>query len=289
MAAGKASLLELTAGAARLVALPSRGGALAGLWLGARPVLRPMAGDDPFGVANIVLAPFSNRVSRAFDWQGAQIELPCNLSGEPFPIHGDAFQREWIVTMQSGSHAVLELANGSFGPLAYCARQTITLAPDRLDLSLSLTSMSDIALPFGLGFHPWFPRSRATTLQFTAGAVWQEDARHLPVTPEPTPIPAHWDFKQARPLPDGWVNNGFADWTGELRIDQGPDAVSVTLRASPVLRTLILYSPDAGTDFFCAEPVSHPVDAFNLPGMPDIHVLSPGESLSASMHLHWGP
>lgn len=280
-------MLELTAGAARLQVLPTQGAALAGLWLGERPVLRPMSGEGPFAVANIILAPFSNRVSRGFEWHGTTINLPRNLAAEAFPIHGDAFQRPWVVTTASQSQAVLVLPDGAFGPLLYSARQVIALSPDRLDLTLNLTSRAEMPLPFGLGFHPWFPRGGDTRLQFTARAVWQEDAHHLPATQAPTPIPARWDFARARPLPDGWINNGFADWSGDLHIHQGPEAVSVTLRASPSLRTLILYSPDAQADFFCVEPVSHPVDAFNLPGRPGLQVLNPRETLSASLRLEW--
>lgn len=287
MAAGEGSVLELTAGNARLQVLPAQGAALAGLWVRARPVLRPMTGEGPFAASSIVLAPFSNRVSRAFDWNGATITLPRNLASEAFPIHGDAFQRPWTVTTASPSDAVLDLPDGAIGPLLYTAQQVMTLSPDRLDLTLTLTSRADRALPFGLGFHPWFPRGRETQIQFSAGAVWLEDARHLPATKAPTRIPEGWNFAQARPLPGDWINSGFADWSGDLQVHQGPEAVSATLRACPRLRTLILYSPHAQADFFCAEPVSHPVDAFNLPRHPGLQVLQPGETLSGSMRLEW--
>ena len=47
-------------------------------------------------------------------------------------------------------------------------------------------------------------------------------------------------------------------------------------------------SPAADADFVCFEPVTHPVDAFNLPGEPRDHglkVLEPGESLGVSMRI----
>lgn len=182
--------LDLSAGAARLRVLPAQGAALAGLWVGTRPVLRPMTAKGPFAASSIILAPFSNRVSRAFPWDGSMISLPRNLGSEAFPIHGDAFQRSWTVTTAGPSNAVLDLPDGAFGPLLYSARQVIAPAPDGLELTLTLTSRADQALPFGLGFHPWFPRDGATRLQFQARAVWLEDDRHLPVSPDPAPIPA---------------------------------------------------------------------------------------------------
>jgi aldose 1-epimerase len=44
----------------------------------------------------------------------------------------------------------------------------------------------------------------------------------------------------------------------------------------------VLYAP-AGKDFFCFEPVDHPINAVNLPGGGEAHgmtALAPGESLS---------
>jgi aldose 1-epimerase len=53
------------------------------------------------------------------------------------------------------------------------------------------------------------------------------------------------------------------------------------------LGTLILYSPSAQAPFLCLEPVSHPVDAHNLPGQPGLVRLAQGESLSAFLALSW--
>ena len=44
----------------------------------------------------------------------------------------------------------------------------------------------------------------------------------------------------------------------------------------------VLYTPP-GEDFFCFEPVDHPINAVNLPGGADAHgmtVLAPGECLA---------
>lgn len=282
--------LELTAGAARAALLPGRGAAMAGLWVGDRPVLRPAGGrpgDGPFAVSNILLAPFSNRVSRPFEWGGRRRPLPRNMAAEPCPIHGDAFQRPWSVAERGPGHARLELPAGGVGPLLYAARLSCTLSPGGFSAELTLTSQADEPMPFGLGFHPWFPRNAGTRLEFSASGVWQEGEGHLPARERPDPITPDRDFSSARALPAGWVNHGFSGWDGTVGIDQGAEAVPVTMRASANLDTLIVYSPDESSDFFCAEPVSHPVDAFNLPGMPGLSILDPGESMTARMELEW--
>jgi aldose 1-epimerase len=86
-----------------------------------------------------------------------------------------------------------------------------------------------------------------------------------------------WDFARARPLPIGWINNGFAGWTGTARVYWPEHGLQLTVTATPTLGTCIVYSPSEDAPFFCLEPVSHPVDAFHLPGMPGLQLLRPGE------------
>jgi aldose 1-epimerase len=281
--------IELRAGTARATISPDRGAAVTGLFTGDVPVLRP-AGDaeeGPFAVSSIVLAPFSNRVSRPFPWRNGSVPLARNVETEAFPIHGDAFQRPWEVAELGGARAVLRLADGAFGPIRYAATLTYDLSPRGFRSHLAIVGRSDGPMPFGIGFHPWFPRDADTRLTFAAHGVWEEDARHLPTTDAPAPIPEAWDFAAGRALPEGWINNGFDGWDGALVIGQGRAGKSVAMTAHGPLSTLIVFSPDGAADFFCAEPVSHPVDAHNLPGMPGLATLAPGDELSGAMDLTW--
>ncbi|MFN4131420.1 MAG: hypothetical protein ACK4GC_16620, partial [Paracoccaceae bacterium] len=101
----------------------------------------------------------------------------------------------------------------------------------------------------------------------------------------PVALPARLNFADRAALPADWVNTGFAGWDGVAHVAQGPAAVSVVLRSDQ--STAILYSPSSAADFFCFEPVSHPVDAHNLPGMPGLTLLARGETLTAEMTLDW--
>jgi aldose 1-epimerase len=233
-----------------------------------------------------LLLPFSNRIAGPFAYEGQVHALPANLEGEPFPIHGDAFQRPWDVVVATDRRVTLGLSGGLFGPYRYEASVTYGLTPGSLDTTLTLTSRSALPLPFGLGFHPWFPRSSATRVRFSATGCWPQTDRHLLATAEPVPLPPGWDFGAPAPLPPGWVNAGFSGWDGEAEIQQDDSAVPLRLSA-PGLSTVILYSPSAEAPFVCLEPVSHAVDAHNLPGQPGLVRLAPGESLSATMSLRW--
>lgn len=282
-------MIALRAGAAEAVVAPDMGGGLASLGVAGRPVLRPWSGrteDGPFALALNLLAPFSNRIDGGFDLDGRRHDLEPNLAGEPLAIHGDAFQRAWKVAARSGHCVTLALPDGEFGPFRYAAQVDYRLAPGDLAISLQLTSRARVPLPFGGGFHPWFPRSAATRLRFDAAGHWPEDARHLPASKTPEPAPPDWRWSEPGPLPAGWINAGFSDWNGAAEVRQGREAVSVRLSAQN-LTTIILYAPSSEAGFFCLEPVSHPVNAHNLPGQPGLLTLQPGESLSWSLELKW--
>ena len=284
-------MITLSAGSAKARILPQMGGGLADLLAGDLPVLRSWSGrveDGPFALACNLLVPFSNRISGGFTHQGQRHSLAPNLPGEAYPIHGDGFQRAWQVTGFDDRQASLSLPEGEIGPFRYTAAVSYILKPDALETRLSVTNVASFALPFGLGLHPWFLRDAATRLQFAASGQWPETPNHLPGTDAPVPFADGGPWHATAPLPEGWINMGFSGWDGCARIKQGPDAASVNLTATG-LSTALVYSPSAAADFFCFEPVSHPVDAHNLPGQPGLCDLSQGESLTVSMTLTWGP
>ena len=284
-------MIELSAGSARASIVPQMGGALAGLWAGDLPVLRAGPGqkaEGPFALACNLLVPFSNRISAGgFAFEGRRHAVTPNLPGEPYPLHGDGFQRAWQVEALRLHSATLSLPDGQIGPYRYAARAVYDLGPMALEIRLSVTNRGDIALPFGLGLHPWFPRGPETRLQFMAEGQWPETADHLPATQHPVVLDRGGAWRCAAPLPDTWINMGFSGWNGQARILQGAGAASVRLTARG-LGTALVYAPSAAADFFCFEPVSHPVDAHNLPGQPGLVRLAPGQTLAASMTLTWG-
>lgn len=281
---------------ARVAVVPSLGGGLARLDVRDaegryRPLLRSWSGritDGPFALGCNVLVPFSNRISQGgFVFGEHHHRIDPNLDGQELPIHGDAFMREWLIAGRDASTTTLHCPHGSIGPFRYDAKQTLLLSQARLVLHLEVTSASSTALPFGIGFHPWFPRSPQTRIRFSADKVWLENEKYLPMALIDIGAEGRWNFSAMTALPSGWINNAFTGWPGFCDVTQGPDAVSFRLSASDNLDVAVVYSPGPDADFFCFEPVSHPVDAHNLPGMPGLAVLQPGETLTSSMTLDW--
>ncbi len=290
-----ARLHELQSGIARLVVAPELGGAIARLGLChngyERPVLRPWSGnseDGLFALAANTLAPFSNRISNGgFDYNGNHYKIPPNLKGEACPIHGDGFQKPWIITAQSANTIRLVLEKGSIGPYLYHAEQLFSLSEKTCKIELTLTNTASEELPFGCGFHPWFPRNSKTALAFKADSVWLEDKNYLPTKKILLGQNPVWDFQTLRKLPAHWLNNAYNGWSGHARIVQEEDLVSVEVTASDNLSYAIVHTTGSICDFLCFEPVSHPVDAHNISGRPGLKILKPGQSLNCWMQLSW--
>lgn len=284
-------LIKLFAGSAELVIAPELGGGIASLDWDDKPVLRRWSGDEenPFSLACNTLVPFSNRISGGgFTWDGQRFTIAPNLCDEACAIHGDGFQRAWSVTAQNETQATLDLAHGEIGPFRYRARQVFDLSTTALRVVLSVINTGNQTLPFGCGFHPWFPRDSDTRLRFNAEGIWLEDASYLPTQWLPMDDAPHRSFAQARAVPEHWINNAYTGWGGCADILQGKAFVSTRVVASTVLDTAIVFSTGKGGEFLCFEPVSHAVDAINQIGHPGLMALAPGQTMNIEMSLEWG-
>lgn len=278
---------------ARLV--PGVGAAIAALEAvtptGNEPILRPSAetAARPFEFASTVLLPFSNRISGGGFWfDGAFHAVPVIGDDQTLPIHGDALHRPWAVVDAQRSSVTMVLRDGQTGPFDYTAKMTFAVSGATFRQHLSLTNTGK-RMPFGGGFHPFFPRLAETTLQFQAGGVWLADRNRIPTglaTIADCPL---WDFRAPSPLPEDLLDNGFSGWTGPAEIHQPSLGIAIAVSGSPNLDMAIVFAPNPSKPFFCFEPVSHPVDAVNLAGCPGMQVLDTGESLEMWMEISWEP
>ena len=285
------ALLSLKAGKANLQLAPDLGGGIASLDLAGKPVLRPWSKrmeDGLFALACNIMVPFSNRISGGgFSFQGERHDIAPNCEGERFPIHGDGFQKAWAISTQTENAATLILENGNIGPFKYSAEQIFSLSPDGLRVELNVMNKGSQALPFGGGFHPWFPRDEKTRLDFSANGFWLEETPLIPKTLLPVAETPEWDFKNGRLLPARGIDHAWEGWNGKARLEQGDANVSVNISASDNMNCVVVYTLGKGGDFVCFEPVSHPVDACNQSGMPGLKILEPGQSMSVWMRLEW--
>jgi aldose 1-epimerase len=232
--------------------------------------------------------PFSNRIRAGrFTFGGRAVTLPRNRAREPHTIHGHGWQAPWRVVDAGPSEAHLEYRHvPSHWPWAYRATQRFTLTPASLTVALALTNESDAPMPAGLGWHPYFPRAAGTRLTAEVGAVWVTDRETMPTALAPPAAGA--DPSRGIAVDTTRLDNCFVGWSRRAIVEWPERGARLLMTAEPPLDYLVVFTPP-GRRFFCAEPVSHVTDAFNLAetGHPDTgrHLLAPGATFSSTITL----
>lgn len=253
------------------------------------PLLRPsddeaLASANPRKLACYPLAPWSNRIGGGgFDCPDGWLALQANTSHEALPIHGSAWQQPWQVIHQSEQAATLELH--SQVPFPYRARFEIALHEGQLSLDLYVTHHGEHPIWYGLGLHPYLPRTPATRLQASARSVWLCDDDKL--SHEHITIPADWNFNEQRALPQELVDNAFTNWNGQAYIVQPDHGYQLQCNTTDT-NVYLLFCPTE-QNFFCFEPVSHPVNAHHLPGRPGLVLLHRDQTTHLRYSLHYRP
>ncbi|MGV0911443.1 aldose 1-epimerase [Martelella sp. FOR1707] len=272
------------------------GGLILGFWRdganGPLPLLREAPdGADALSSSCYPLVPFGNRVrDNRFTFNGRHYALTANTEWDPHYLHGEGWLSQWSLEEHEADRMAMRLRHAGGGtPYVYEAWQSFSLDDGELQMTLSVENQGNEAMPFGLGWHPYFPMTPETTLEAPARKFWTEVEGWLPG--EATDIPADLDFSKPSPLPHRWVNNGFEDWSGEAVITWPERATRLSLRAEPLFRHAFLFvsdtafDPDFERDYFCFEPMSHLADGHNIPDLGGLRILQPGEKLSGSIWL----
>lgn len=287
------SRIGLRVGDSILEIVPELGGVIARYagTLAGRPMdwLRPAEQSkldrrDPEAAACFPLVPFSNRVRDGhFAFDGTQAHV-VPLPG-PHAEHGHGWRRPWSVVDKERDRLTiaLEMRDADW-PFPYDAQQTFRLGKSSLSVEIALTNRSGRDMPAGIGLHPYFPRTPRSRLKARVDAIWQTDAEVMPTrltSPAPDADPNEGISLDRVPL-----DNCFTGWSGEAVIEWPEHAARLRMTAEAPLRHLVLYTPP-GEAYFCAEPVSHCTDAFNLAsaGRTDTGTirLAPGATVSATV------
>ncbi|MEB2846553.1 aldose 1-epimerase [Neorhizobium sp. BT27B] len=287
--------LDLTSGPLSLT-VSTDGGLILGFWRqqdGVRvPLLREAPGNaDALSSSCYPLVPFGNRVKdNRFEFEGHEYRFSANTVWDRHYLHGEGWQSVWRVDEHTSDRIVMGFRHRGGGtPYAYCATQAFALTDHALQMTLSVENEGDQALPFGLGWHPYFPMTPQTTLMAPAKKLWTEIEGWLPG--EATDIPQALDFSEPSSLPHRWVNNGFEDWSGEAVVSWPERGTRLRLTADPLFRHGFVFVSDTAfdpqfkRDYFCFEPMSHVANGHNLPGLGGLQILNPGEVLSGSITL----
>jgi len=280
--------------------LDKKGGAITGFWqqrAGEKEpiaLLRPMTDGTP---SCFPLVPFGNRVKdNHFTFDGRTYTLQPNTEWDRHYLHGEGWQADWSVVEEKSNYLAMEFEHlGGEAGYNYQARQIFTLSDDMLEMRLMVKNTGKHALPFGLGWHPYFLSSRQMTLWAPAQKFWSEVEDFLPG--ELVDFPPDVNFNAPQTLPERWVNNGLQDWIGKAIIHWPENNLALHLEADPLFRHGFIFVPgegapphggqdiEFGEGYFCFEPMSHLANGHNLENLGNLTVLSPGEEVAANMRL----
>lgn len=253
----------LAAGNWRAALRPEVGGTIAALDCGGVPILRrmPEAASHALEAACFPLVPYCNRIEGgAFACGERAVTIAPNLAGECHPLHGLGWLAEWRVVQHDAASALLEHAYDGDGewPWAYVAHQHVALDPAGCTVRLMVQNRAAEPAPVGLGLHPYFRRSKETTLTFEANAMLGIDAQHLPDgASHPADTLASW--REGARLPARLVDNCFKRWGGTAKIADRYGTIVLRGFGAPHCH---VFAPP-GDETLCVEPVNHPPDALN--------------------------
>lgn len=296
-------MLTLAAGDASAEIAPAVGGAIVSFRWRGHDVLRPTPshardGPDVRALASFPLVPYSNRLENArlaVDHRTHQ--LARNFGEHPHAIHGVGWQRAWSVEAQDATSALLacnhdatDEASSSSWPFAFRATQwfRVTARPEKamLTTTLAIRNTGTQAFPFGLGWHPYFPRDADTQLAFDAESMWSTDATCIPT--ERRTVAAGQGFAQRRPIGATTLDNVFTAWSGVAHVRWPAAGVRATLEADASCSHLVVYIPP-DREYFAIEPVTHMTDAFNRAARGErdtgTRFLAPGASRCSTMRI----
>lgn len=265
---------------------PALGGCIAGLWLGGIPVLRSTPAHDLHSVrqaGSYPLVPFSNRVSQAtLQWQGTDHPLVQNWAPDPHAIHGVGWERPWAVLDAADTFALLSYEHkaDTSWPFDFDCSQAFKLEASALELSLSITNQSALAVPVGLGWHPFFVKRPDSQIQFDATGRWEMGDDKLPTHRVPST-----GLNTACATLD--VDHCFDGWAGTVQLRDSVLAIRVT---SGLSRLVVYSTPESGC--IAIEPVSHVNNAVNRMAQTGasakdlgVCILQAGQTFSSAMRI----
>jgi len=257
---------------------PEQGAAFARLQWRGRDVLvpTPEGAHHPGSYGAFWMLPWANRLD------GGRIaghEIPINREAEGTAIHGLARDLPWEVTSAASDQARLK-QRVSVTPFDYTAQLVLSLDADGVLIEMECRHEGTAPAPYGMGWHPWFIRSAATSLHLNATQRASHTARGLPESFTPcTGIAAD----EAGLI---GLDNFFAGWDGVARLAAPGGTITLTATGDFAAGVQV-YAPPMQT-VICVEPVSHMPDAPNRPALgaaAPMRLLALGQSLRGTIRL----
>jgi aldose 1-epimerase len=224
-------------------------------------------------------------------FDGELIDLSGDGNAFAHALHGNAWRLPWRVGDVSNSRATLHFLHqpsreaARHWPFAYEATQHIVLDDHTLTVSLFVRNLSDRPMPFGMGHHPYYPRTRNTRVHARVAAMWRSTPDLLPTRAGAHPCVDAMASQEGMSADAFDLDNNFAGWSRTATIAWPDEGRAITLSAQAPFDHMVVYAPASHPALLCVEPVSNVADWVNL----DVDraakggaVLEPGGSVSAT-------
>jgi aldose 1-epimerase len=237
-----------------------------------------------------ILFPFPGRLRGGkLAADGKEYQLPLNDSTKQHAIHGFTPRNRWRATDWNGDEEYA-FVTGRFNlakdlpdaltqwPADFNLNVTYRLYRDKLRVDATVENLGPAALPFGLGYHPYFrlpgvhdPDIGGHVLQANVDEVWEAE-ESLP-TGWRKNVPATLDFRHPTPIGTTQLDHVFTGVKGEstrlgalveLAVLSHPTAMGrVRFLADASFRELVLFTPPH-RQAIAVEPYTCSADAANL-------------------------
>ncbi len=234
---------------------------------------------DTFFWGAYPMAPWCGRVDATrVTIAGRRVALQPNFP-DGTAIHGQVYDIPWDV-VGDGKFAIR--AGGDGWPWTYQVELAVNVGDAALRLGYTLTNLSDVPMPGGIGVHPWFRKPLHVAIQ-ASGVLSPNQA----TPPQPAPVSGPLDLRRLAEMP----SNLDATWTD---LAEPPVAlywpalgVSATMRVRAPSLYVVAASP-AHLDAVALEPQTHAPQAIRrlLNGEPGaLAMLEPGAALRLGLEL----
>ncbi|MBL1174701.1 aldose epimerase [Pantanalinema sp. GBBB05] len=192
--------------------------------------------------------------------------------------HGFARDLPWEVLEQTATDRLSltlglssNLQTWAVYPFDFHLAFTYVLQANTLTLHQRYTNQSAEAMPFAIGFHPYFGVEDKSALQFQIPATEWLDQR----TKATQPYSGAFDWSADE------IDVAFTELSSQVAtVTDTQRSRRLTLHSSPAFSTLVFWTVK-GKDFYCLEPWTAPRNALNTGER--LLYLAPGASLETSV------
>ncbi len=226
-----------------------------------------------------VLFPFPNRMKHGkFEFEGKSYQLPLNETSGLHAIHGYTPRLPWR-TIETGTDGQSAFATGEFQlsldaphavwPADARIRLTYRLSKQNLSVVAVIDAADGKAMPFGVGYHPYFippeaPQSIETwQLQASTEALWESDG-NFP-TGKTTEPDTDRDFRKRRAIGSTKLDTLYSATQTESFAILAAEGAKTRLRVAvqDSFSKLLLFTP-VHRQAVAIEPYTCTTDAMNL-------------------------